>query len=270
MATREDKEIEAREGNVRFSERQRVGTVGASWERGSATELDKLRAELDEARQELDYLLCALAHDLRAPLRHAEAFAMLLRREMQAGGSTAEFYLDGLSSALIEMRQLMESLLMVCRAGHASPDREQVQLGEIAREIVEKLSRRSPERQVEFTVRGDLAVQADPRLTYLLLHALLENAWKYSRSRPVTVIEIGEQHRQGQRVFYVRDRGIGFPQEKAEEIFVPLRRLHPSREFEGVGLGLSLARRVVARHGGRIWAEGRPGEGACFYFTLDE
>ncbi|MCX8072328.1 MAG: ATP-binding protein [Candidatus Binatia bacterium] len=248
----------------------------ADEERGAAqpdltpreAEIERLRAELEETRRAFDHFACAVAHDLRTPLRHIEAFAHLIQKEVPDASAVAQSYLVSLRNAVADMRELLEALLRLCRAGHAPLARRRVDLKQMVLTILARFQRRFPQRVTQVTFRGDLEASADPDLTYLLLHALLDNAWKYAQPRPTTTLEVGERLCGSHRVYYVRDFGVGFPQEQAQELFKPLRRLHSSAEFEGVGLGLALAKRIVERHGGEIWAEGEVGQGACFYFTL--
>jgi len=168
------------------------------------------------------------------------------------------------------MRELLEAILHLCRVAQTPLTREPVEMIPLVQRVVGELQKRSPGRQVRVVFQGRLIVATDRNLLYLLLRTLLENAWKYSCATSSTIIELGEEQLRGTRVFYVRDNGVGFPSDRAEELFEPFSRLHAGIGFEGTGLGLTLARRIVTRLGGTLWAEGGPRKGACFYFTVEE
>jgi len=226
--------------------------------------------ELRRLQEEFDFFLCAVAHDLRAPLRHIEGFGQLIKSRVSPRDADLVPFVDGLLAAAHGMRELLEALLQMCRLAQMPLTREPVEMIPLVQRVVGELQKRSPGRQVRVVFRGRLTVATDRNLLYLLLRTLLENAWKYTRATSPTIIELGEQQLRGTRVFYVRDNGVGFPSDRAEELFKPFSRLHAGIGFEGTGLGLTLARRIVTRLGGTLWAEGAPAKGACFYFTLDE
>ena len=145
---------------------------------------------------------------------------------------------------------------------------EPLDLGVIVKEKAEELKRREPERQVEFIVSEDAKTLGDVRLISVLVDNLIRNAWKFSSKHPTARIELGTLEQNGETVFFVKDDGAGFEMEYADKLFLPFQRLHPTGEFEGTGIGLATAKRIVQRHGGRIWAEGEVEKGATIYFTL--
>ncbi|HEY8078778.1 MAG TPA: ATP-binding protein, partial [Labilithrix sp.] len=140
----------------------------------------------------------------------------------------------------------------------------------IAREVVERLRVVEPERRVEVVIEDALVAEADPGLVRVLLENLLGNAWKFTSKKASARIELGRSAEPGRVVYFVRDDGAGFDMTYAKRLFAPFQRLHSSNDFEGTGIGLATAQRIVRRHGGKIWAEGTPGAGATFFFTLGE
>ncbi len=142
-------------------------------------------------------------------------------------------------------------------------------MSDLVRGILADLEERDPTRITECSVHEDIVVDADPRLLRILLENLLGNAWKFSGGKP-THVRVGEEQLGTERVFFVRDRGVGFDMKQAQRLFAPFHRLHTETQFPGTGIGLATVQRIVARHGGRVWAEAVPGEGATFRFTLGE
>jgi light-regulated signal transduction histidine kinase (bacteriophytochrome) len=143
-----------------------------------------------------------------------------------------------------------------------------VDLSLAAREVISELHDRDPRRQVDVRIEPELRVTGDPELLWDLLQNLLGNAWKFTRERARARIELGARTIDGERVYFVRDDGVGFEPGRAREVFRPFTRLHAKDAYEGHGIGLSTVERIVRRHGGRIWAQGRPDAGAIFSFTL--
>jgi light-regulated signal transduction histidine kinase (bacteriophytochrome) len=166
------------------------------------------------------------------------------------------------------MAALIDGLLTLSRVTRSEISRETVDLGAIARGVVAQLRRSAPDRAVEAVIAADLTAQGDARLMRGLYENLLGNAWKFTRHRSLTKIEVGAVKDNGDRVYFVRDNGAGFDMAYAGKLFGAFQRLHSTAEFEGTGIGLATVRRIVNRHGGRVWAEGAVGAGATFYFTL--
>jgi light-regulated signal transduction histidine kinase (bacteriophytochrome) len=145
---------------------------------------------------------------------------------------------------------------------------EDVNLASLARESLEQLRAMDPERRVELVSPPTLKVRGDARLLRIAVDNLIANAWKFTRRREVAVIEIGRSEARGQIVYHVRDNGVGFDMRYSSKLFAAFQRLHPEADFEGTGIGLATVQRVVARHGGSIWADAHPDRGATFHFTL--
>jgi light-regulated signal transduction histidine kinase (bacteriophytochrome) len=166
-----------------------------------------------------------------------------------------------------KMSVMLEGLLSLARIYRAEIHPVPLELTGVARGIVDRLRAAEPARQIEAVIAENLAAEADPTLLSAALEALLQNAWKFTRNRDPARIEVGVQPA-ASPVYFVRDNGVGFDMRYAEKLFKPFQRLHSEREFEGAGIGLATAQRIVHRHGGRIWVEAAPDDGATFYFTL--
>jgi light-regulated signal transduction histidine kinase (bacteriophytochrome) len=163
---------------------------------------------------------------------------------------------------------LINDLLMLSRFGLEELHKERVDLGELAAEVAHDLQATAPERAVEWVIPRGLFVSADPRLLRVALVNLLGNAWKFSAQVPAPRIELGTHPDGAEPVYFIRDNGAGFDMAYVEKLFTPFSRLHTADAFAGSGIGLALVHRIIWRHGGRVWAEGTPGAGATFYFTL--
>jgi signal transduction histidine kinase len=157
---------------------------------------------------------------------------------------------------------------MLARVSRGTLNARPVSLSALAHELIAELGPARPGRDVEYLVQERMKVRADPGLVRIVLQNLLANAWKYSSTRSRSRIEVGEIGIDGKRAWFVSDNGVGFDPARAEKLFTPFFRLHTQAEFDGNGIGLATVRRAVHRQGGEVWAEGRPGEGATFYFTF--
>jgi signal transduction histidine kinase len=228
-------------------------------------------AELESANQELDAFCHSVSHDLRTPLRALTGFAEILR-DRHAPGLAPEVrrLLDLIHAGAIEMDQLTGDLLDFSRLGRQSIARQSVDMEGLCREVLQSLEGELTRRRVELTVQRLPPVSGDPALLRLVLVNLLSNALKYTRPRDPAVIEIGVTRLadEANPVFFVRDNGVGYDPDYADKLFNVFQRLHHADEFEGTGVGLATARRIIERHGGRIWAEAAPEAGATFFFSL--
>jgi signal transduction histidine kinase len=226
-------------------------------------------AELEAANSELDAFAYSVSHDLRAPLRSIDGFSQVLLEDYaaqldQAGRDS----LQRVRAASQRMGTLIDDLLKLARVTRAEVRTEVVDLSGLARDIVSELQRAAPERQVDCTIAPGLTARGDARLLRVVLDNLLRNSWKYTANQPQPRIEFGSLEADGGRTFLVRDNGAGFDMKYADKLFGVFQRLHSAEEFEGTGVGLATVRRIITRHGGRIWAEGAVAQGATFYFTL--
>jgi light-regulated signal transduction histidine kinase (bacteriophytochrome) len=194
--------------------------------------------------------------------------------EQAAGDALAprcRHYLSRIRVGVRQMGDLIDGLLALASLSRASVRREPADLAVMARAAVASCREAAPERMAQVEIAPALPVEGDPRLLSQVMGNLVENAWKFTAGKDLARIEIGsEQAADGSPVYFVRDNGAGFDMAYASRMFEAFQRMHPSAEFEGTGIGLAIVHRVIARHGGRIWAESAPQRGAVFYFTLGQ
>ena len=234
------------------------------------TDLQQRAGQLEAANQELEAFSYSVSHDLRAPLRHIDGFAGLLVKADKAQLSPrGQGYLAQISESAKLMGALIDDLLVFSRMARSEMNYDQVNLQQLVAESIRALATETQQRNVRWhqgplpVVRGDR-----PMLRQVFVN-LLSNALKYSRPRDPAEIEIGYHNGTGNElVIFVRDNGVGFEMEYAHKLFGVFQRLHRAEDFEGTGIGLANIRRIITRHGGRTWAEGKPDAGATFYFTL--
>jgi PAS domain S-box-containing protein len=226
-------------------------------------------ADLLNANRELEAFAYSVSHDLRAPLRSLDGFSQILlddyRDRLDEEGRD---YLQRVRNASQHMGHLIDALLQLSRVSRAELRHELVDLTALAEAVVAELRGTAPQRMVETSIAGGLCARGDARLVQIVLQNLLDNAWKFTSKQEYASIEFGCMQRDGATAYFVRDNGVGFEMEYAGKLFGAFQRLHTSSEFEGSGIGLATVERAVRRHGGRVWAEGAPGKGATFYFTL--
>jgi hypothetical protein len=237
-------------------------------------EISRLNRELQSANEELESFSYSVSHDLRAPLRHIDSFSKILVEDY-AGKLDAEGQktIGRIGAAAERMEQLIEDLLQLSRVTRAEITIMTVDLSALVKDIAAKLQGDQPERKVEWKISEGLTARGDARLLRAALENLLGNAWKYSSKKEKAVIEFGRQEAGGGRqamAFYIRDNGAGFDMARVDKLFAPFQRLHSESEFSGTGIGLSIVRRIIRRHDGEVWAEGKVGEGAIFYFTISD
>src|SRR3989442_12347444 len=226
-------------------------------------------AQLLAANTELDAFAYSVSHDLRAPLRSIDGFSQVLLEDYAAQlGEAGQDSLRRVRAATQRMGILIDDLLKLARVTRAEIRAEAVDLSDLARDIAAELQRATPERLVEVAITPHLKTQGDARLLRVVLDNLLRNSWKYTAKQARPRIEFGSVEENGGRAFMVRDNGAGFDMKYADKLFGVFQRLHSAAEFEGTGVGLATVRRIINRHGGRIWAEGAVDQGATFYFTL--
>jgi DNA-binding response OmpR family regulator len=241
----------------------------------AARELAQARAalveELESKNKELEAFSYSVAHDLRAPLRSIDGFSrMLLKDHATSLDGEGKEYLGYIRESAQHMGHLIDDLLSLSRVIRSEFQRQQVNLTTIASHVAARLRRDHPERQVQIAVADDLVAAGDVRLLTIALENLMGNAWKFTGKRSDARIEVGVRDEGGRRAYLVRDNGAGFDMAYASKLFGVFQRLHSNSEFEGTGIGLATVQRIVRRHGGRIWAEGKVEKGATFYFTLEE
>jgi PAS domain S-box-containing protein len=227
-------------------------------------------AQLEAANAELEAFSYSIAHDLRSPLTSIDGFSRVLE-ESYAGALDDKglHYLRRIQVAVRQMSELTDAMLSLAHLSRVQLKSEPVDLAEAARAVIAQLREREPQRAAQLEAPEQLWARGDPRLLQQVVANLVGNAWKFSGRSPHTHIRIGSQRGPGgETVYFVADRGAGFDMQHASRLFGAFQRLHAPSEFDGTGIGLALVQKIVARHGGRIWAEAKPGEGATFYFTL--
>ena len=227
-------------------------------------------AELQAVNKELESFAYSVSHDLRAPLRTIDGFSQMLAEDYgEQVGEDGRDYIKRIRAATKHMGGLIDDILRLSRLMRHELRPKRVNLSALARSIIATLETERPRTQpVSIIVEEGMSVVGDERLLRLALHNLLSNAWKFTSRTPQAEIHVGVQQQGGTNVFFVRDNGVGFDMAIIDRLFDPFQRFHSAKEFEGSGIGLTTVQRVVQRHGGRVWAEGKVGEGAVFYFTL--
>jgi signal transduction histidine kinase len=226
-------------------------------------------ATLEVAQHELETFSYSVSHDLQAPLRHIDGFSRALLDDYgEVLDPKAQEYLLRITQAAGRMASLIDALQQLSRVARAELSRQPVNLSVKAQVVALELKRSAPDRNVEFSIEEEVQGNADAKLVRQLLEILIGNAWKFTSTTDPARIEFGTRPIDGQTAYFVKDNGVGFDMAYAEKLFTTFHRLHRSDEFPGSGVGLSIAHRIVTRHGGRIWADSAPGQGATFFFTL--
>jgi signal transduction histidine kinase len=225
---------------------------------------------LEAANKELEAFSYSVSHDLRAPLRSIDGFSQLLSKKLgDQLDATSQDYLQRVRRASLRMGELIDDLLTLSKVSRSELKQENVDLSQIAHEILDGLRANSPARQIEVEIQDGIKANADARLIRGVLENLLGNAWKFTTRQPQPRIEFGCNEDSGRRVYFVRDNGAGFDMQYVGKLFGAFQRLHKVEEFEGTGIGLATVQRIVTRHGGTVWVEAELGKGATFFFTLD-
>lgn len=227
-------------------------------------------AQLEAANRELEAFSYSIAHDLRSPLTSIDGFSHVLEVQHDAHlPPQARHCVRRIRAGVRQMSELTDALLALAHLSRVHLRDEPVDLAASAREVLAALQEREPGRPVELHIPEHLPARGDPRLLTQVMANLLGNAWKFSARKPQTCVRVGSRPgAPGETVYFVEDHGAGFDMAYASRLFGAFQRLHGPSEFEGTGIGLALVQKIVSRHGGRVWAEARPGEGATFYFTL--
>ena len=239
--------------------------------RAARDALASAKETAEAASRELESFSYSVAHDLRAPLRSIDGFSQALAEDyadrLDAKGLR---YLGFVRGSAQQMGQLIDDLLALSRVNRSELHRTEVDLSALARATAARIALRDPARNVEVVVADGLLGRADPRLLVIVFEHLIGNAWKFTSRRPDARLEVASVMHDGRPAFVVRDNGAGFDMAFAHKLFGVFQRLHAATEFEGSGIGLATVRRVIHRHGGRVWAEGAIDQGASVYFTLGD
>ncbi len=224
--------------------------------------------QLNEELQSFSY---AVSHDLRAPLRALDGFGdALLEDYGDKLDDTGKQYIHYLKQSSAEMSELVDGLLVLSRCTRGGINIDNIDLSEISSAVVQELENAHPNDRVEIKIQKTLKSRGDPILLRNVLTNLIGNAWKYSSKSKKPKIQVGKKNEPTRTVYFVKDNGVGFNMSHKDRLFQPFQRLHKQQEFEGNGIGLATVKKIIERHGGRVWAEGIQGKGSTFYFTLGE
>src|SRR6476661_8953453 len=237
--------------------------------REMAAEQAELVRDLEHKNRELESFSYAVSHDLRAPLRRIESFSRAVQdshadRLDEAG----RHYLERVREASQQMSQLIDDVLYLARVTRAEMREQEVDLSGLVSLLLDRMREADTDRAIAVKVRPGVTVLGDGQLLRIAMQNLLENAWKFTGRTTPPRIEFGLTNVAGEPTYFVRDNGAGFDMAYADRLFGPFQRLHLQSEFPGTGIGLATVQRIIHRHGGRVWAEGMPGQGATFHFTL--
>lgn len=227
-------------------------------------------AELEAANKELEAFSYSVSHDLRSPLRHIDAYSRILAEDFsEMLGQEGRHLLERILQNNRHMNELTEGMLTLARLAKQELKREPLDLSTLAQASAEELLRDDTSRKVNFVIQNNLHASGDPRLLRAVIDNLLSNAWKFTAKREAARIEVGMAGTEGgQSIFFVADNGAGFDMQYTNKLFGVFQRLHSQEEFPGTGVGLATVQRIIARHGGQIWAKANPDQGATFFFTL--
>jgi two-component system, chemotaxis family, sensor kinase Cph1 len=234
-----------------------------------AEEMASLNVELQRSNRELEAFSYSVSHDLRAPLRHIVGYAELLKEVAQGKLPEGDIkHADTIIESSIYAGKLVDNLLAYSRMGRTSLERSRIDMNVLVRDVQRDVATEFPGRHVRWNVGPLPTVDADLMMLKLAVRNLLANAVKYTKNRDEAYVEVGCQTDADAHVFHVKDNGVGFDMRYRDKLFGVFQRLHRWEDFEGTGIGLANVRRIVERHGGRTWAEGKVNQGATFYFTL--
>ena len=244
----------------------------AALNRGLEQRVAERTAELAAANQELEAFAYSVSHDLRAPLRRIDGFSRVLLEDWgHKLDDTGWHHLSRIRVGTQHMGELIDDMLTLAQVSRQTLETEEVDLSDLAHAAVSNLREQAPEREVTVHIEPAMSARGDARFLRVVLDNLLDNAWKFTGKQDQAVVEIGEakaKARDGEQVFFVRDNGAGFDPAFKDKLFSAFNRLHSPADFPGTGIGLATVKRVLDRHGGRIWAEGAVNEGAVFYIAL--
>ena len=232
-------------------------------------ELKRRAGELEIANKELEAFAYSVSHNLRAPLRSMEGFSQALLEDcFDILNDECKDYLKRIQNSAELMAQLIDDMLRLSQITRVDMILNKVNLSEMAHAVAAKLKNNSPDRKITFEITAGLTAYGDGKLLSIALENLFGNALKFTGPVPEAHIEFGITENRGQKAYFVRDNGVGFDMTYANKLFKPFQRLHTIAEFPGTGIGLASVQRIIQRHGGKVWADGKVGEGAAFYFTL--
>ncbi len=226
-------------------------------------------AQLESVNKELEALSYSISHDLKAPLRHITGYiSLLMKKHMDVLPEEGRRYLNNISSAAMNMGELIDGLLQFSRTGRIEMNRKLLNMNEIVDTSIQSDREQDQQHRIEFHINPLPPAYGDYEMIKSVWNNLIENAIKFSKKKDRAKIYIGAEESDTEIVYYIKDNGAGFNMDYTEKLFTIFQRLHSREDFDGTGIGLATIQKIIVRHGGRIWAEGKVGEGASFYFTL--
>ena len=232
-------------------------------------DLRKRTGQLEDANKELESFSYSVSHDLRAPLRAIDGYSkMILKQQGDQFDENTKHKFDVIRNNTKMMGQLIDDLLALSRLGREALSLNRLNMEDLTRDVWEELKVNNPDRSVDLKICDIPPAMGDRSLIKQVLVNIISNAIKFTRVREVPLVEVGGYVEKAENVYYVRDNGVGFNMEYHDKLFGVFQRLHSAADYEGTGVGLAIVQRIIHRHGGRIWAESKVNEGACFYFTL--
>src|SRR3972149_2223000 len=226
-------------------------------------------AQLEAANKELESFSYSVSHDLRAPLRAITGFSsMLLEDYTDKLDGEGKRLLNVVRDSTKKMGVLIDDLLALSRVGRRTFEKSKIDMDKLERIVFDEVKTAIPKREIQFNINPLPSAYGDRGMIHQVFFNLMSNAVKFTRTREEAVIEVGGWGEEGENIYYVRDNGVGFDMQYAGKLFGAFQRMHGEREFEGTGISLAIVQRVIHRHNGRVWAEGKVNEGATFYFAL--
>ena len=228
-------------------------------------------AQLESANKELESFSYSISHDLRAPLRHISSFSSLLYEEVEDCLNKGSLrYFDNIKSASLKMEKLIDDLLKFSRLSRDEVIKLDINLGKVIKDSIDMLKDEIKYRNIDWKIKNIKSVKGDLSMIRQVMFNLISNAVKYTKKKRKGIIEVGQKKKGNENIVYVKDNGAGFDESYKDKLFGVFQRLHADKEFEGTGIGLALVKRIIERHGGRVWAEGKINKGSTFYFSLPQ
>ena len=248
-----------------FIERKKIEELNNQLE----TRVAERTAQLESVNKELEELSYSISHDLKAPLRYITGYiSLLMKKHMNLLPEEGRRYLDNISSSAINMGELIDGLLRFSRTGRIEMNQKLLDMNEVVDALIQSNKEQDQQHRIEFHISNLPPAFGDLEMINSIWNNLIENAIKFSRKKELAKISIGAETNETEVIYYIKDNGVGFDMNYAARLFTAFQRLHGREDFEGTGIGLATVKKMITRHGGRIWAEGKVGEGAAFYFTL--
>jgi len=232
-------------------------------------EIEAINNQLEYVNKELKSFSYSISHDLKAPLRHIKGFiSLLVKKYMNLLPEEGHRYLDNISLSATNMEELIDGLLQFSRTGRLKMNKELCNMNEIVDALIQPNREQDQEHKIEFYINPLLPAFGDYKMIKLVWSNLIENAIKFSNKKELAKITIGAEENATEIIYYIKDNGAGYDMNYAAKLFAVFQRLHSKEDYDGTGIGLTIVNKIIERHGGRVWAEGKVGEGATFYFAL--